>query len=98
MVVHGRILSNARIDSLHDCCNHYDTYLEESKIVNKIEAYEKRLDAVTEALEHIPEGTWAHQYWLTVYGNLLRKLNFLVHEGESYESFNTHTGGNSTYH
>ena len=98
MVVHGRILSNARIDSLHDCRNHYVIDLEESKIVNKIEAYEKRLDAVSEALEHIPEGTWAHQYWLNVYGNLLRKLNFLAHEGENYESFNTHTGQSATYH
>lgn len=83
---------------MYDCRNTDDNHLEESKIVNKIEAYEKRLDAVTEALEHIPEGTWAHQYWLTVYGNLLRKLNFLVHEGETYESFNTFTGQSSTYH
>lgn len=83
---------------MYDCSYDNDNDLEESKIVNKIQTYEKRLDAVSEALEHIPEGTWAHQYWLNVYGNLLRKLNFLVHEGESYESFNTHTGQSSTYH
>ena len=83
---------------MYDCSYDNDNDLEESKIVNKIQTYEKTLDAVSEALEHIPEGTWAHQYWLNVYGNLLRKLNFLVHEGESYESFNTHTGQSSTYH
>ena len=66
--------------------------------MNRTELYEKRLDAVTEALEHIPEGTWAQQYWLNVYGNLLRKLNFLVHEGDTNETLNPYTGRSDTYH
>lgn len=66
--------------------------------MDKIKTYEKRLDAVSEALEHIPEGTWAHHYWLTVYGNLLRKLNYLVNEGENNESFITNSGISGTLH
>ena len=66
--------------------------------MNKIKTYEKRLDAVSEALEYIPEGTWAHQYWLTVYGNLLRKLNYLVNEGENNESFIINSGISGTLH
>jgi len=66
--------------------------------MNRTELYEKRLDAVSEALEHIPEGTWAHQYWLNVYGNLLRRLNFLIHEGDTNETLNPYTGRSDTYH
>jgi hypothetical protein len=47
--------------------------------VTQIELYEKRLDAVTQLIATLEEGTWAQQYWIGVYAGLLNTLNRIIH-------------------
>lgn len=50
------------------------------KKMHPIELTERRIDNVMKMMSHFEEGSWGYNYWGSVLGYLLRKLNGEVNE------------------